>query len=54
MARKTENLGIVAGIVSGTTPPNSKKVLWYDENITIGCPIKYYNFTTESWELLKD
>lgn len=49
----TKNLGLVAGIVSSLTPPNNKKILWYDETITIGCPIKYYNLTTNTWELLK-
>lgn len=53
MAKKTENLGTVAGIVSGTTPPDNKKILWYDETVESGCPVKYYDLTTSSWELLK-
>ena len=47
-----KNLGMVAGIVSGVTAPENKKVLWYDETITLGCPIKYYNLTTNTWTFL--
>jgi hypothetical protein len=52
MEERVKNLGQVAAMVSSTTEPSNKKVLWYDETVTIGCPIKYYNLTTNSWELL--
>jgi len=49
---KVKNLGLIAGMVSGVVPPENKKVLWYDETISLGCPIKYYNLTTNNWEFL--
>jgi len=49
---KVKNLGLVAAIVSGVTAPENKKVLWYDETITLGCPLKYYDLTTNNWEFL--
>lgn len=49
---KVSNLGVIAGIVFGVTPPENKKILWYDETVITGCPIKYYNLTTNTWEFL--
>lgn len=49
---KVYNLGTVAAMVFGTTAPEDKRLLWYDESITTGCPIKYYNLTTNQWTLL--
>lgn len=49
---KVKNLGIIAGLVSGVIPPENKKVLWYDETVTLGCPIKYYDLTTNVWTFL--
>lgn len=51
---KSRNLGQVAAMVFGTTEPTNKRVLWYDESVTSGCPIKYYDLTTKQWELLKE
>lgn len=51
---KSKNLGLCAGIVSGTVPPSNKKILWYDETVEEGCPIKFYNLTTKEWCNLKD
>lgn len=50
---KTKNLGLVAAIISSTVAPSNKKVLWYDETVTKGCPIKYYDLTTNTWTSLK-
>lgn len=47
-----KNLGTVAAMVSGVTPPENKKILWYDETVSTGCPIKYYSLTTNNWEFL--
>lgn len=52
MAKKVKNLGVIAGIVFGTTSPTNKKVIWYDETVTVGCPLKYYNLTTNLWTLM--
>lgn len=52
MEGKAKNLGVIAGLVSGTVAPQNKKVLWYDETITSGCPIKYYDLTTKTWKKL--
>lgn len=49
---KVKNLGLIAAIISGTTPPENKKVLWYDENITTGCALKYYDLTLNIWKPL--
>jgi len=45
-------LGVISGIVYGVTPPPNKKILWYDETVSTGCPIKYYNLSTNEWEFL--
>ena len=52
MEGKAKNLGSVAAMVSGKVAPNNKKILWYDENVTEGCPIRYYDITTKQWTLL--
>lgn len=51
---KSKNLGLCAGMVSSTKAPSNKKVLWYDETVTNGCPIKYYDLTGKGWVALKD
>ena len=50
----SKNLGLCAGMVSGTKAPFNKKVLWYDETVIEGCPIKYYDLTIKEWTKLKD
>lgn len=52
MDGKVKNLGPIAGIVYRATEPNNKRVLWYDITVEEGCPIKYYNLTTNSWKKL--
>lgn len=49
---RVKNLGPVVGIIYSTIEPKNKKVLWYDETITAGCPIKYYNLTSNTWNLI--
>lgn len=49
---KIKNLGLIAAIISGTTPPEIKKVLWYDETVTAGCALKYYDLTLNEWKPL--
>jgi len=49
---EVKNLGGIAGVVYGVTPPTNKKILWYDETVLTGCPIKYYSLTTNNWEFL--
>lgn len=51
---KSKNLGLCAGIVSSSKAPSNKKILWYDEKVTQGCPIKYYDLTIKEWAPLKD
>ena len=51
---KTKNLGLCAGMVSSAKAPSNKKVLWYDETVTSGCPIKYYDLSINEWTNLKD
>lgn len=50
---KVKNLGVVAAMVWSASAPSNQKILWYDTSVTSGCPIKYYNLSTQSWELLK-
>lgn len=49
---KTRNLGPVAAMVVSSTAPTNLRVLWYDTNVTSGCPIKYYNLTSLTWKVL--
>lgn len=49
---KVSNLGVIAGLVSGITPPQNKKIFWYDETVTTGCPIRYYDLSTNTWEFV--
>lgn len=49
---KSRNLGQMAAMVVSATAPNNKRVLWYDTNISSGCPIKYYNLTSLTWKVL--
>lgn len=54
MGNNVKNLGQAAGMVRGDTPPVNTTILWYDTTISVSCPIKYYDLTTNNWELLKD
>lgn len=50
---KVKNVGQVAAIVYRSKAPSNQRVLWYDTTVTEGCPIKYYDLTTQNWEPLK-
>lgn len=52
MGPKVYKLGVISAMVFGTVAPSDKRLLWYDESIMQGCPIKYYNKTTNKWTLL--
>lgn len=49
---KTKDLGLIVGMLVSAEEPENKKVLWYDTSITTGCPIKYYNLTSNTWKVL--
>lgn len=46
---ETVNLGLVAAIHVGTTPPTNKKLIWIDTGATPNVQ-KWYNASTTSWE----
>jgi len=46
---KVKNLGKIAPMVIGPDEPDDIQLLWYDTNIKDGCPIKYYNLSSEAW-----
>lgn len=46
---ETVNLGLVAAIHVGTTPPTNKKLIWIDTSATPNVQ-KWYNASTTSWE----
>lgn len=50
---KVKNIGQVAAIVYRSSAPSNQRILWYDTTVSSGCPIKFYNLTTQQWESLK-
>jgi len=48
-AAQVKNLGQIAAVIISPEPPDNKKILWYDENATEGCPIKYFDKADNRW-----
>lgn len=46
---RVKNLGQIAAIAFGTTPPNDKRILWYDEGETADVALKYYSKEQQRW-----
>ena len=53
MAGETKNLGPVAGIYVGTTPPANTLLIWYDNNPGINCH-KIYDPSISGWIILNN
>jgi hypothetical protein len=46
----TKNLGQVASLKRGVTPPTNVSLLWFDTNTGVN-KLKFYNSDTSSWEV---
>lgn len=53
MAGGTKNLGQVAGLFIGTTPPDNTSLIWYDSTPSMQCH-KVYSVTLGQWVVLDD
>ena len=53
MAGGTKNLGQVAGLFIGTTPPENTSLIWYDSTPSMQCH-KVYSVTLGQWVVLDD
>ena len=53
MAGGTKNLGQVAGLFIGTTPPDNTSLIWYDSTSSMQCH-KVYSVTLGQWVVLDD
>lgn len=49
----TKNLGQVAGLFIGTTPPENTSLIWYDSTLSMQCH-KVYSVTLGQWVVLDD
>jgi len=54
MESQVKNLGQIAAIIISPTQPEVSTVLWYDETVSSGCPIKYRDPKDGLWKPLKD
>jgi len=52
-AAQVKNLGQIAGIIISSEPPKIKTVLWYDEKVTSGCPIFFFDKGLNKWVSVK-